>query len=98
MISKPIPETRRHSTRLSSGAAAIGARGGRPALAGEALPQVVALTLLIVGGEDAPVIDLNRAASRRLRADHQLAVERLGRALRAGQERELEQLVRHRVN
>lgn len=37
-------------------------RGGRPDLAGDALAHVVAPTLLIVGGRDAPVIDLNRAA------------------------------------
>lgn len=37
-------------------------RGGRPDLAGDALARVVAPTLLIVGGRDAPVIELNRAA------------------------------------
>jgi pimeloyl-ACP methyl ester carboxylesterase len=42
--------------------AAVVSRGGRPDLAGEALGRVRAPTLLIVGGEDPPVIDLNRAA------------------------------------
>ena len=37
-------------------------RGGRPDLAGGLLPVVTAPTLLIVGGADGPVIDLNRAA------------------------------------
>jgi dienelactone hydrolase len=43
-------------------------RGGRPDLAGYALPKVQAPTLLIVGGDDEPVIELNRAAMRRMRA------------------------------
>lgn len=37
-------------------------RGGRPDLAGDALGRVEAPTLLIVGGRDEPVIDLNRNA------------------------------------
>src|SRR5438105_10329736 len=37
-------------------------RGGRPDLAGDALPAVRAPTLLIVGGHDYPVIDMNREA------------------------------------
>jgi dienelactone hydrolase len=41
---------------------AVVARGGRPDLAGAALPRVKAPTLLIVGGHDYPVIDLNRQA------------------------------------
>lgn len=42
--------------------AAVVSRGGRPDLAGSALPQVRAPTLLIIGGDDTPVIPLNRAA------------------------------------
>lgn len=42
--------------------AAIVSRGGRPDLAGEALAQVQAPTLLIVGESDEPVIGMNRAA------------------------------------
>jgi len=42
--------------------AAIVSRGGRPDLAGETLRHVQAPTLLIVGGHDEPVIDLNREA------------------------------------
>src|SRR5689334_20608382 len=41
---------------------AVVSRGGRPDLAGPALIRVHAPTLLIVGGDDAPVIDLNERA------------------------------------
>jgi pimeloyl-ACP methyl ester carboxylesterase len=41
---------------------AVVSRGGRPDLAGDALPRVLAPTLLIVGGDDIPVIPLNRQA------------------------------------
>lgn len=41
---------------------AVISRGGRPDLAGDALPRVAAPTLLIVGGADQPVIELNRQA------------------------------------
>ena len=47
---------------------AVISRGGRPDLAGYALPKVQAPTLLIVGGDDEPVIELNRAATRRMHA------------------------------
>ena len=53
---------------------AVISRGGRPDLAGDALPKVKAPTLLIVGGDDEPVIDLNRAAMRRMRAPVQLEI------------------------
>lgn len=49
-------------------------RGGRPDLAGEALEQVRAPVLLIVGGEDQQVRELNEEAARRLRAPHSLSV------------------------
>ena len=55
-------------------AAAVVSRGGRPDLAGDALPIVRAPTLLIVGGDDAPVIELNEAAMRRMRASVELAI------------------------
>jgi dienelactone hydrolase len=48
--------------------AAVVSRGGRPDLAGAALPSVKAPTLLIVGGHDEPVIELNRQAMRHMRA------------------------------
>jgi dienelactone hydrolase len=47
---------------------AVISRGGRPDLAGNALPRVVAPTLLIVGGADEPVIELNRQAMHLMRA------------------------------
>jgi putative phosphoribosyl transferase len=53
---------------------AVIARGGRPDLAGYALPKVQAPTLLIVGGDDEPVIELNRAAMRRMRAPVHLEI------------------------
>jgi pimeloyl-ACP methyl ester carboxylesterase len=49
-------------------------RGGRPDLAGTALAAVEAPTLLIVGGDDGPVIDLNREAMRQMRAQVKLEV------------------------
>jgi dienelactone hydrolase len=47
---------------------AVVSRGGRPDLAEDALPRVTAPTLLIVGGDDVPVIGMNRAAAARMRA------------------------------
>jgi pimeloyl-ACP methyl ester carboxylesterase len=55
-------------------AAAVVSRGGRPDLAGDALPLVRTPTLLIVGGEDGPVIEMNEAAMRRMRAPVELAI------------------------
>ncbi len=48
--------------------AAVVSRGGRPDLAGAALPRVTAPTLLIVGGADTVVIELNRQALAQLTA------------------------------
>jgi pimeloyl-ACP methyl ester carboxylesterase len=53
---------------------AVVSRGGRPDLAGGALPMVRAPTLLIVGGADVEVLMLNRAAARQLACEHELAV------------------------
>jgi putative phosphoribosyl transferase len=53
---------------------AIVSRGGRPDLAGSALPRVEAPTLLIVGGEDTPVIALNRQALASLRGTKRLDI------------------------
>ena len=54
--------------------AAVVSRGGRPDLAAEALPHVKAPTLLIVGGDDDEVLELNRWALRRLRCEARLDV------------------------
>jgi putative phosphoribosyl transferase len=53
---------------------AVVSRGGRPDLAGEALGRVVAPTLLIVGGEDRKVLELNRGAQQRLGGPSELVV------------------------
>ena len=54
--------------------AAVVSRGGRPDLAGDALARVEAPTLLIVGGYDEPVIDLNRDAMRQMHAHVELEI------------------------
>ncbi len=53
---------------------AIVSRGGRPDLAGDCLPEVTAPTLLIVGGNDEGVLDLNREAHDRMTCPRQLDV------------------------
>lgn len=53
---------------------AVISRGGRPDLAGDALARVEAPTLLIVGGHDEPVIELNEEARRRLRVRSQTTI------------------------
>lgn len=53
---------------------AVVSRGGRPDLAREALDRVDAPTLLIVGGDDPVVLDLNRQALGRLRGEGRLEV------------------------
>jgi putative phosphoribosyl transferase len=53
---------------------AIVSRGGRPDLAGSALLRVRAPTLLIVGGNDFQVIELNQAAFAQLRCEKQLVI------------------------
>ena len=53
---------------------AVVSRGGRPDLAGAALMHVRAPTLLIVGGNDGQVIQLNRAALAQLRCEKQLMI------------------------
>ena len=55
-------------------AMAVVSRGGRPDLAGDALPLVRTPTLLIVGGEDHPVIEMNESAMRRMIAPVELAI------------------------
>ncbi len=53
---------------------AVVSRGGRPDLAGHALAAVRAPTLLIVGGNDHQVLELNRFALARLRCEKQLII------------------------
>jgi putative phosphoribosyl transferase len=53
---------------------AVVSRGGRPDLAGDALARVTAPTLLIVGGRDVQVLELNEQARRRMTAPVSLEV------------------------
>jgi dienelactone hydrolase len=53
---------------------AVVSRGGRPDLAGRELHRVQAPTLLIVGGADVDVLEMNRAALARLRCEKQLRI------------------------
>lgn len=53
---------------------AIVSRGGRPDLAGDFLPNVQAPTLLIVGGNDPVVIQLNEEAGNLLSCEHQIEI------------------------
>jgi dienelactone hydrolase len=53
---------------------AVVSRGGRPDLAGPALPRVAAPTLLIVGSEDYPVIEMNEEALGALRCEKRLEI------------------------
>lgn len=49
-------------------------RGGRPDLAGDALGRVEVPVLLLVGGQDPQVLELNREAAQLLRPEHQVQV------------------------
>jgi putative phosphoribosyl transferase len=53
---------------------AVVSRGGRPDLAGDALPHVVAPTLLIVGSLDTPVIAMNRSAYAQMRCEREITI------------------------
>ncbi|MET7616183.1 phosphoribosyltransferase family protein [Streptomyces sp. NPDC005408] len=53
---------------------AVVSRGGRPDLAGPSLGDVRAPTLLIVGGHDSLVLDLNRQAQRQLHCENRLEI------------------------
>jgi putative phosphoribosyl transferase len=62
------------STEPDADISAVVSRGGRPDLAAPRLAQVDAPTLLIVGGHDDVVLDLNHRAQAQLRCESQLAV------------------------
>ena len=53
---------------------AVVSRGGRPDLAGQAMARVRAPTLLIVGGNDFKVIELNRRVLAQLRCEKRLVI------------------------
>jgi dienelactone hydrolase len=62
------------AAKLQDEISAIVSRGGRPDLAGSALADVTAPTLLIVGGKDPEVEDLNRQALARLTCNRKLSI------------------------
>lgn len=62
------------AARLADVVRAVVSRGGRPDLAGQSLESVRAPTLLIVGGADTEVLELNRLAAARLGGPHTLEV------------------------
>lgn len=64
------------AARLPKRIGAIVSRGGRPDLAGDALDEVIAPTLLVVGSEDPRTLELNRAAELRLKGITSLRIIR----------------------
>jgi pimeloyl-ACP methyl ester carboxylesterase len=62
------------AAELGDRVGAVVSRGGRPDLAGDALPQVKCPTLLIVGGFDYPVIQMNEEAFAKLRCEKELKI------------------------
>ena len=62
------------AARLPEVIHAVVSRGGRPDLAGTELPNVRAPTLLIVGGADDAVLELNRSAYAKLACEKELAI------------------------
>lgn len=62
------------AAQLGHGVSAVVSRGGRPDLAGEALPLVTAPTLLLVGSLDADVLELNRHAQSRMTCRTELTI------------------------
>ena len=62
------------AARVPERIAAVVSRGGRPDLAGAALPAVQAPTLLIVGGDDVPVIGMNREAFEQMNAERRMEI------------------------
>jgi len=64
----------RAAAQLGGEIRAVVSRGGRPDLAAASLEDVVSPTLLIVGGADRQVLELNEEAARRLRCEHEVAI------------------------
>ena len=62
------------AARVPERVAAVVSRGGRPDLAGAALPKVKAPTLLIVGGDDVPVIGMNREAYDQMTCERRMEI------------------------
>jgi dienelactone hydrolase len=64
----------RAAADLGQAIGAVVSRGGRPDMAGEALPKVKAPVLLIVGGSDYQVLELNRRAYDMIKAEKHLSI------------------------
>jgi putative phosphoribosyl transferase len=62
------------AAKLSNAVAAVVSRGGRPDLAGDYLSKVKAPTLLLVGGWDTDVIELNRQAQSQMTNENRLVI------------------------
>jgi pimeloyl-ACP methyl ester carboxylesterase len=62
------------AAELGGGIGAVVSRGGRPDMAGACLGRVGAPTLLIVGGADVTILDLNERAAVRLRGPHRIEI------------------------
>lgn len=62
------------AAEVGNAVSAVVSRGGRPDLAEQALERVTAPTLLIVGGDDTPVIPLNERAYERLQCEKALRI------------------------
>jgi putative phosphoribosyl transferase len=62
------------AAELGDAVGAVVSRGGRPDLAGDALPKVNAPTLLIVGGRDYAVIEMNKDALTHMRCEKELKI------------------------
>jgi len=62
------------AARVPQRIAAVVSRGGRPDLAGPALPAVQAPTLLLVGGDDGPVIEMNREAYDQMVCERRMVI------------------------
>lgn len=62
------------AAKLPDAVVAVVSRGGRPDLAGEYLPVLKTPTLLLVGGWDTEVIELNRRAQSQMRNENKLTI------------------------
>jgi putative phosphoribosyl transferase len=64
----------RAAAQLGDAIRAVVSRGGRPDLAAESLEEVASPTLLIVGGADWQVLEMNERAASLLRCEHEVAI------------------------
>ena len=62
------------AAKLPKDVATVVSRGGRPDLAGDYLPKVAAPTLLLIGGLDVEVIELNKEAMAKMKTEKKLVI------------------------